>query len=145
MANLPIEEIETKVGSRYALTVLAGKRARELRDGAPRLVNTDSNNPIIVALQEIQEGKIFAENLDYDAGLDVVANTPDMIVVGADDEDLAELTGADAAGVELPGSADITGHPVGDSAIEASAADETGEDAEDLAAEDEADEAADEE
>lgn len=70
MANLPIEEIEKMVGSRYALTVLAGKRARDLRDGAPQLVNSDSSNPILVALQEIYEGKVVAENLDLSAGIE---------------------------------------------------------------------------
>jgi DNA-directed RNA polymerase omega subunit len=60
---LPIEDIERRVGSRYALTVLAGLRARELRDGSPRLVIADSTNPILIALQEIHEGKIYAENL----------------------------------------------------------------------------------
>lgn len=124
MANLPIEEIEMKVGSRYALTVLAGKRARELRDGADRLVNTDSNNPILIALQEIREGKIFAENLDYEVELEVVANTPDMIVVGADaldvdEDDLGDLTDATATGQALPGSASITGKSAGDSGVEA--------------------------
>jgi DNA-directed RNA polymerase subunit omega len=64
VANLPLEEIERIVGSRYALTVLAGKRAKELREGAPRLVNTDSSNAIIIALQEILEGKITPEYLD---------------------------------------------------------------------------------
>jgi DNA-directed RNA polymerase subunit omega len=123
VANLPVEEIERKIGSRYALTVLAGKRARELRDGAHRLVNTDSNNPIIIALQEIHEGKIYPENLDYSAGLDTVVNTPDMIVVGEDD--LVDLTDADAAGIELPGAADITGKPLGDSALVTAGADVT--------------------
>lgn len=61
MANLPMEEIEKMIGSRYALTVLAGKRARDLRDGAPRLVNTSANNPIIIALQEIYAGKVVPE------------------------------------------------------------------------------------
>lgn len=70
MANLPIEDIEKMVGSRYALTVLAGKRARDLRDGAPQLVNSDSSNPILVALQEILEGKVVAENLDLSAGIE---------------------------------------------------------------------------
>lgn len=70
MANLPIEDIEKMVGSRYALTVLAGKRARDLRDGAPQLVNSDSSNPILVALQEILEGKVVAQNLDLSAGIE---------------------------------------------------------------------------
>jgi len=111
-----MEEIEKKVGSRYALTVLAGKRARQLRDGAPQLVNTDSNNPILVALQEIYEGKIVAENLDYTAA-ELAAMSPgvgdgpgEAEALTADD--LAELADADATGIALPGAADITGEPV---------------------------------
>jgi DNA-directed RNA polymerase subunit omega len=72
VANMPLEEIEKLVGSRYALTVLAGKRARELRQGAPRLVNSDARNSIIVALQEILEGKITPEYRDGDVEVRVV-------------------------------------------------------------------------
>jgi DNA-directed RNA polymerase omega subunit len=71
VAYLPIEEIEKMVGSRYALTVLAGKRARDLRDGAPQLVNSDESNPILVALQEIYEGKVIPKNLDLSAGIEL--------------------------------------------------------------------------
>lgn len=59
MANLSLEEIEIKLGSRYALTVLAGKRAQELRRGSDRLVPTEATNSVVVALQEIQAGLIF--------------------------------------------------------------------------------------
>jgi DNA-directed RNA polymerase subunit omega len=70
VANLPIEEIEKMVGSRYALTVLAGKRARDLRDGAPQLVNSESSNPILIALEEIYAGKVVPVNLDLSGSLD---------------------------------------------------------------------------
>ncbi len=59
MANLSLEEIEIKLGSRYALTVLAGKRAQELRRGSDRLVTTEATNPVVIALQEIQAGLIY--------------------------------------------------------------------------------------
>lgn len=129
---LPFEEIEKKVGSRYALTVLAGKRARDLREGSPQLVNSDSSNPILVALQEILEGKIVPANLDYTEA----AATPeaDAAEVALTDEDLAALTDADAAGVELPGAADITGAPVSDTAVEDAAVTADAPAAEDAAA-----------
>jgi DNA-directed RNA polymerase omega subunit len=59
VANLSLEEIEIKLGSRYALTVLAGKRAQELRRGSDRLVTTEATNPVVIALQEIQAGLIY--------------------------------------------------------------------------------------
>lgn len=59
MANLSLEEIEIKLGSRYALTVLAGKRAQELRRGSDRLVTTEATSPVIIALQEIQADLIY--------------------------------------------------------------------------------------
>lgn len=85
MANLPIEEIEKMVGSRYALTVLAGKRARDLRDGAPQLVNSQSTNPIIIALEEIYAGKVVPENLDLSGSLDerglaIMPRVPNAVV-----------------------------------------------------------------
>jgi DNA-directed RNA polymerase subunit omega len=47
-----------KVGSRYTLVVLASKRAKQLRDGAPKLIDTPSTNPLTIALEEIAAGKI---------------------------------------------------------------------------------------
>ncbi|MBS1706073.1 MAG: DNA-directed RNA polymerase subunit omega [Armatimonadetes bacterium] len=43
---------------RYVLSNLAAKRARQLREGAPPLVRTDSNHPLTIALAEIAAGKI---------------------------------------------------------------------------------------
>lgn len=44
--------------SRYSLVVLAAKRARQLRDGAPPLIEPTSPNLLTTALQEIAAGKI---------------------------------------------------------------------------------------
>jgi hypothetical protein len=90
-----------------------------LRDGAPRLVNSDSNNPIQIALQEIYEGKIVAENLDLSAEEAALAQaSPDEETSPLAGVDLAELTDADAAGISLPGAADITGEPIDESTPE---------------------------
>ncbi|HLK58158.1 MAG TPA: DNA-directed RNA polymerase subunit omega [Chthonomonadaceae bacterium] len=44
--------------SKYALVILAAKRARQIKDNARRLVDTTSKNPLTVALEEIAEGAI---------------------------------------------------------------------------------------
>ncbi len=47
-----------RLQSRYSLVVLAAKRARQLKEGAPALTGSLSNNPLTIALKEIAEGKI---------------------------------------------------------------------------------------
>lgn len=42
----------------YKLVILASKRALELNDGSPKLVETDSKKISAVALEEIRDGKI---------------------------------------------------------------------------------------
>ena len=46
--------------SKYALVILAAKRARQIKDGARKLIDTRSANPLTVALEEIAEGQIIA-------------------------------------------------------------------------------------
>ncbi|MEN6416196.1 MAG: DNA-directed RNA polymerase subunit omega [Armatimonadota bacterium] len=55
-----------KLGSKYALVVLAAKRAKQLRSGVQPLINTDSRNPLTIALEEIAAGKITCEVPDTD-------------------------------------------------------------------------------
>lgn len=45
-------------GSKYALVIIAAKRARQLKEGARRLVDTHSSNPLTIALEEIAAGQI---------------------------------------------------------------------------------------
>jgi len=49
------------VDSKYALVIVAAKRARQLKEGALPLVDVDSTNPVSVALEEIAAGKIRYE------------------------------------------------------------------------------------
>ncbi|MBD8975748.1 DNA-directed RNA polymerase subunit omega [Veillonella magna] len=54
-----LKDLEKHVDSKYTLVTLAAKRARELTDGDPALVNdVDSDKPVSVALHEIAENKI---------------------------------------------------------------------------------------
>jgi len=50
-----------KVDSKYTLVVAVAKRARQLVDGQPRLTKVDSNKPVTVAINEINDNKIGYE------------------------------------------------------------------------------------
>jgi DNA-directed RNA polymerase subunit omega len=47
-----------KVDSKYTLVVAVAKRARQLVDGQPRLTKVDSNKPVTIAINEINDKKI---------------------------------------------------------------------------------------
>ena len=52
-----------KRGGRYEVTVAVAKRATELAEGAKPLLETDSTNPVTIALEEIAAGKIKVPSL----------------------------------------------------------------------------------
>jgi len=52
------DRLEREVGSKYALVILAAKRARHLKEGAGPLVRSTSANPLTVAFEEIAGGKV---------------------------------------------------------------------------------------
>ncbi len=52
------DSIKESIPNRYSLVVLAAKRAKQIREGAPLLIDTDSPNSLTVALEEIAAGKI---------------------------------------------------------------------------------------
>ncbi|KRT78042.1 MAG: DNA-directed RNA polymerase subunit omega, DNA-directed RNA polymerase subunit omega [Armatimonadetes bacterium CSP1-3] len=61
MIKPPLEALLDRVESKYALVIVAAKRARQLKEGALPLVDVDSSNPVTVALEEIAAGKIRYE------------------------------------------------------------------------------------
>jgi len=58
MARITIEDCLEKVPNKYALVVLAAKRAKQLYKGAKPLVHNKENKNIVLALREIAAGKI---------------------------------------------------------------------------------------
>lgn len=60
MKNIFREELLKKTNSSiYKLVILATKRALEIAEGAPKLINIESDvKPTTVALMEIIEGKV---------------------------------------------------------------------------------------
>jgi len=68
---------------KFVLSNLAAKRAKQLRDGAPPLVQVDSHHPLTIALAEIAAGKIKpimpqAEDQDAleGAGMTLITDEP---------------------------------------------------------------------
>jgi DNA-directed RNA polymerase subunit omega len=78
------DKIDKVIDSKYALVILAAKRAKLVKEGARPLIKTDSPNPLTVALEEIAEGtlqyKFDEESL---AGREALADKE--AVVGARD------------------------------------------------------------
>lgn len=58
MYSPSINELSKIGGSRYTLVMLAAKRSRELVEGAKPLIETDSTQPVSIAIEEIIQGKI---------------------------------------------------------------------------------------
>lgn len=53
------DKIEKQVDSKYSLVIAVSQRAKQLKEGARKLVETRSTNPITIALEEIAAGKIL--------------------------------------------------------------------------------------
>ncbi len=49
--------------SKYTLVSVAAKRARQLLEGKPRAVDSLSEKPLTVALEELAQGKLYFERL----------------------------------------------------------------------------------
>jgi DNA-directed RNA polymerase subunit omega len=63
LARVTVEDCLEKVGNRFALTILAAERARQLSKGSPALVRCD-NKSAVTALREIAEARVrFSEDV----------------------------------------------------------------------------------
>lgn len=61
MIHPSLDTLVDKVDSKYTLVVLAAKRAREIMNGEESLVDSRSNKPVTVALEEVSQGRIVYE------------------------------------------------------------------------------------
>ncbi len=67
------DNIKQNIGSRYSLVVIAAKRAKQIKEGAPILIDTLSTNPLTIAMEEIAAGKVTI----MPGSADVVVDAPD--------------------------------------------------------------------
>lgn len=66
MARVTVEDCIDKVENRFELVLLAGHRARLIAGGQPLLVDRDNDKNPVVALREIAEVAIKADDLKED-------------------------------------------------------------------------------
>lgn len=59
MTQVAIEGLLKQCGSVYKLVILAAKRAKEIADGAPPLVETEQRKVTSIALEEILQGRVL--------------------------------------------------------------------------------------
>jgi DNA-directed RNA polymerase subunit omega len=95
MARVTVEDCVDKVPNRFELVMLAAHRARALAAGAPLTVERDKDKNPVVALREIAEETLTADQLREAA----IESFQRQIEVDEPEEDVMTLlagTGADA-------------------------------------------------
>ncbi len=64
MARVTVEDCLENVDNRFQLVLLSAKRARQLSNGKPPLVEVENDKPTVVALREIAANLITPALLD---------------------------------------------------------------------------------
>ncbi|MGL4451551.1 MAG: DNA-directed RNA polymerase subunit omega [Sarcina sp.] len=65
MISPSIVELLQKVDNRYSLVITSSKRARQIIDKKETFVTVESNKPLSIAVREIEDGFVTAENVAY--------------------------------------------------------------------------------
>ncbi len=60
--SIDYTQCATSIGNRFDMVLIASQRAREIKRGSARHVNGHAS-PVIVALKEIEEGKVGRDYL----------------------------------------------------------------------------------
>ena len=63
MARITVEDCVTQVPNRFDLVLVAAHRAKQIASGAPILVDRDNDKNPVVALREIAEGHVNADDM----------------------------------------------------------------------------------
>ncbi len=58
MARVTVEDCLRRISNRFSVVQLAAKRVRQLREGAPPLVES-KNREVVLALREIAAGEVY--------------------------------------------------------------------------------------
>lgn len=61
MIKPSLDDLITKVDSKYSLVILAARRGRAIQDGSPVQVESKSNKPVTIALEEVAADKLYFE------------------------------------------------------------------------------------
>jgi DNA-directed RNA polymerase subunit omega len=93
MARVTVEDCVDKVPNRFELVMLAAHRARELASGSPLTVDRDNDKNPVVALREIAEETLTADQLRESA----IESFQRQIEVDEPEEDIMTLLVANDA------------------------------------------------
>ncbi len=63
MNKPPLDQLMDKADSKYTLIVLGAKRARQITENRPELLQGGTINPVSIALKEISQGKVHWEHI----------------------------------------------------------------------------------
>ena len=61
MIKPSLDQLMELVDSKYTLVIIGARRARDLQDGKPQLVESQSNKPVTIALEELGAGRLYFE------------------------------------------------------------------------------------
>ena len=64
IVNPTVNDLLKNIENRYALVIVASRRAREIAEGGKPLIKTDEKSPVTIASNEINQGKITVINSD---------------------------------------------------------------------------------
>ncbi|MDQ0148889.1 DNA-directed RNA polymerase subunit omega [Eubacterium multiforme] len=68
MINPSVVELLKKVEDRYSLVIVTSKRARQIIGGSEPLIKIDSQKPLTIAINEVNEGKVGYEIPECEEG-----------------------------------------------------------------------------
>lgn len=101
MALYPSADKLDAFSSKFVLANLAARRAKQLREGAPPLIETHSTHPLTIALEEIAEGAVVPQLIEGEVvpASGVSGQTLDALAAEgtAEAHDLAALVRNDAS------------------------------------------------
>jgi len=63
MIKPSLDQLSERVDAKYTLVIIAARRGRDLQDGKLKQVDSRSNKPVTIALEELAAGKLFFERL----------------------------------------------------------------------------------
>ncbi len=96
MARVTVEDCIDKVENRFDLVLLASHRARLISSGAPITLDRDNDKNPVVALREIAETTISADDLKEE----LVHSLQKYVEVDEPEPEAVPLIGAASAGVD---------------------------------------------
>jgi DNA-directed RNA polymerase subunit omega len=85
MARITVEDCLDHIENRFALVLLASRRARQISRGADPLVPEDNDKPTVIALREI------AENLVTNVSMDEMETQHEMAALASEEQLAKEL------------------------------------------------------